>query len=179
MFGLFGNSRDKAAMRALYETALAAARQPALYTSMGVPDTVEGRFEALAIHLVPVLERLARFDEPEPRLAKLLTEHFVEDMDDAMRAYGVGDLTVPKKVKKAAAALFDRHRAYRPAITATDPTQAWRDALGAEFEPLRGREGVDFSRLARHAQRIAPHLAAQSDHQLSTGQVTFPTALET
>ena len=37
-------------------------------------------------------------------------------MDDCLREMGVGDMSVAKKVKKAAAALFDRLRDYGGAL---------------------------------------------------------------
>ena len=42
------------------------------------------------------------------------------DLDDAMREMTFGDLAVPREVKRAAAALFDRHRAYLAALGAPD-----------------------------------------------------------
>lgn len=179
MFGWFGQSRDRTAVRALYESALAASRQPPLYSSIHVPDTVEGRFEMLALHLAALLDRLARCDPPASRLAKLLTEQFVVDMDDAMRAYGVGDLTVPRKVKTAAAALYDRYRAYGAATAAPEQSRrlAWHDALAAQLQPLKGGDRLDLGRLARYAASLAPHLAVQQDQALAVGILGFPSIL--
>ena len=44
--------------RSLYEAIVAQARTPGLYAQLGVPDTPEGRFEMVVLHLVLVLDHL-------------------------------------------------------------------------------------------------------------------------
>jgi cytochrome b pre-mRNA-processing protein 3 len=145
------------------------------YAAVGVPDTVEGRFEVVALHLAALLQRLATQAPSDARLALAVTEHFVVDVDDAMRKVGVGDLAVPRKVKKAAAALYDRHAAYAPALAAgAAGLPLWRTALTAEFASLIGRDAIDIERLGGYAATLSAHLAAQNDADLATGHVTFP-----
>jgi cytochrome b pre-mRNA-processing protein 3 len=176
MLGWLSQSRDRSAARSLYDATLAAAREPALYASYAAPDTIEGRFEMLALHLAVLLDRLGKADAPARRLLQPLTEQFVVDMDDAMRAFGIGDLAVPRKVKKAAAALYDRHKAYGAAIAADDPHTAWATALGAQLDDLAGKERIDIAALATYAATLAPHLAPLSNADLAAGRVTFPSA---
>lgn len=176
MFGLFGRSGDKTAANSLYEAAQEAARQPVLFAAYGVPDTLEGRFEMLALHLAVLLDRLGKGDDGVRRLSKPLTERFVIDMDDAMRDFGVGDLSVPRKVKKAAAALYDRHRAYGAAISAGGAAGAWTQALQEQLAGLGGHERADVGRLGAYAARMAPHLAALADGDLAAGRISFPVA---
>lgn len=176
MFGLLGRSGDKTAAKSLYESALEAARQPVLFAAYGVPDTLEGRFEMLALHLAVLLDRLGKGEDGTLRLSKPLTERFVIDMDDAMRDFGVGDLSVPREVKKAAAALYDRHKAYGAAIAAGNRVGGWGQALQVQLAGLGGHERIDVGQLAAYAARIAPHLAALGDGEVAAGRVGFPTA---
>ncbi|SFV32981.1 ubiquinol-cytochrome C chaperone family protein [Hyphomicrobium facile] len=97
----------------LYGNVVAAARQPDFYGALGVPDTPEGRFELVALHLFLALEVLRGKGADAEALARRTIETFVIDMDDCMREMGVGDLTVPKKVKRAAAAFYERASIYR------------------------------------------------------------------
>lgn len=109
----------------LYGMVVAAARQPAFYGPGRVPDTPEGRFELVALHLFLLAERLTSEKPQGEDLARHLIEAFVTDMDDCMREMGVGDLTVPKRVKRAAAVFYERSGAYRGALaqsSATDST---------------------------------------------------------
>lgn len=175
MFGWFGQSRDKAAARALYESALEAARAPVLFSAYGAPDTLEGRFEMLALHLALLLDRLSKAEPSARRLSQPLTEHFVVAMDDAMRDFGIGDLKVPQKVKKAAAALYDRHKAYAAATRAEGPVAAWQAALAEQLTHLAGHTTIDMTRLAQFAVIAARHLDGVSDSDLAAGRVSYPT----
>jgi cytochrome b pre-mRNA-processing protein 3 len=83
--------------RELYGSVVATARQAAFYGIMGVPDTPEGRYELVALHLYLALESL-RADARDSDLKQRLIEVFVNDMDDCMREMGVGDMAVPKKI---------------------------------------------------------------------------------
>ncbi len=53
---------------------LAAARRPSFYLRCGVPDTLQGRFEMVALHLFPVLHRLMHDPGDDPELARLIAE---------------------------------------------------------------------------------------------------------
>ena len=65
--------------RSLYGSIVTQARSAGFYARWGVPDTLEGRFEMIALHLVLVLRRLAEEGEPGHRLARELTEAFAVD----------------------------------------------------------------------------------------------------
>ena len=101
----------------LYGSVVTAARQPSFYKDMGLPDTPEGRFELISLHLFLALESLNRQRAAELDLTQRTIEAFVTDMDDCMREMGVGDLAVPKKVKRAAAAFYERAGAYRRGLS--------------------------------------------------------------
>lgn len=105
----------------LYGRVVAAARQPIFYRHLGVRDTTEGRFEMVALHLFLALEGMKTAASPDGEarttaITQSAIEAFVIDMDDCMREMGVGDLTVPKKVKRAAAGFYERAGAYRSAL---------------------------------------------------------------
>ena len=102
-------SRKTNPAEALYGAIVAAARQPGFYSDWTVPDTVDGRFEMMVLHVYLVLERLK--PEPEP-IRQALTDLFFTDMDRTLREMGVGDLGVGKKVRKMAEAFFGRVAAY-------------------------------------------------------------------
>lgn len=97
----------------LYGSVVATARHPAFYRDNGVPDTPEGRFELIALHLFLALDCGREKDAAATELSQRTIETFVTDMDDCMREMGVGDMAVGKKVKRAAAAFYERAGAYR------------------------------------------------------------------
>jgi cytochrome b pre-mRNA-processing protein 3 len=161
----------------LYEAVSHQARQPALFMQCAVPDTVEGRFEMVALHLVLVLNRLGRL-EPDQRaagdaLAQATTETFATAMDDTMRAVGVGDLIVPRKVKQTAAALYDRHQAYGRVLASAPAEQAalWNIALDACLAIGKVQPGTDISALSAYAVAAAQALARWPTDQLLAGHL--------
>ncbi len=93
------------------------AREPLFYRDLGVPDTVNGRFDLLVLHLWMVLRRL----RPAPDgvgLSQALFDRFCDDMDANLREMGVGDLTVPKRMQAFGEAFYGRVAAYDVALAA-------------------------------------------------------------
>lgn len=156
----------------LYGAVVTAALRPEVFGPARVADTPEGRVEVLVLHMVLVLERLRAGAPATDAAAQHLVEAFVEDMDDSMREMGVGDMSVPRKVKKAAAALYDRTLAYRPALDARDA--AALAALLAQHVPGAGSRpevAIDAEALARYALAAADALAATPLPDIEAGRL--------
>ncbi len=111
---LFRKNPAAEAADMLYLAVAGAARNPALFAACGVPDTVEGRFEALAAHVFLVARRLEAAGTDGAPLAQAFIDRFFADLDNAVRAIGIGDLSVGKKVKAYAKAFYGRVEAYPP-----------------------------------------------------------------
>ena len=159
----------------IYGAIVARARNPAFYRDCGVSDTPEGRYEVIVLVMSLVLERLGRLHADPGKspveLQRLVIEAFVTDMDDSMREMGVGDLSVPKKVKRAAAGLMERLEQYRTALASADDAPL-RVALEANMSDLGGMPaGVDQIVATMRAER--QHLNGLDDVGLSQGNVTF------
>lgn len=99
----------------LYAAAVAQARRPEFYGGLGVPDTLDGRFELIALHLFLILRRLKAQPGSEP-VGQALVDLFVEDMDASLRELGAGDLGVGRKVKTMGQALYGRIAAYETGL---------------------------------------------------------------
>lgn len=113
---LTGGGRDRAELRPLYEAVTAEARRPEWYTGAAVPDTLDGRFDMLALVLSLVLIRLEREGAGGRDAAARLTEVFIDDMDGTMRELGHGDLIVGKRVGALMSQLGGRLGAYRGGV---------------------------------------------------------------
>jgi cytochrome b pre-mRNA-processing protein 3 len=164
---------------ALYVSAATQARQPKFFAEWGVPDTVEGRFEMLALHLVIVLARIGRIDGASgTKTARALVDAFVVDMDIVMRKVGIGDPAVPRKMKKVTGALYDRHHAYGPALTAVDDAPGavnlFTDTIDTHMRALKGDNRIDCVALARYSVKATGALNRQSDVDLLAGRIDFP-----
>jgi cytochrome b pre-mRNA-processing protein 3 len=162
--------------RSLYGSIVTRAREPVFYATWGVPDTVQGRFEMIALHLVLVLRRLAAEGRVGERFGRALTEAFMVDLDDAMREMTFGDLAVPRDVKRAAAALFHRHRAYLAALGAADD-MTLAQAIGAQLAYLDPGGGLDAHAIAVYVRRCASALDVEPAALILGGQVAWPPPL--
>jgi cytochrome b pre-mRNA-processing protein 3 len=116
-FNQFSNPRkaQRGTIEAMYGMIVTRAREPSFYRDLGVPDTVDGRFDLLVLHLWMVLRRL-KTSEGGALLAQALFDHFCDDMDANLREMGVGDLTVPKRMQAFGEAFYGRAAAYDLAL---------------------------------------------------------------
>ncbi len=114
--GLFRKNAAVEAGEALFAAASDQSRAPAFYEGMGVPDTVEGRFEMTALHVWLVLRKLKVDDRRARDVAQRLFDAMFSSFDGALRELGVGDLVVGKKIRKMAENFYGRVQAYDAAL---------------------------------------------------------------
>jgi cytochrome b pre-mRNA-processing protein 3 len=175
-FALFRRRTNEASIERLHGEIMAASRQPALYLDHAIADTLDGRFEALALLATPPVLRLAALPEPGPALAQELTDAFFGGFDDALRETGTSDVAVPKKIKKMAAAWLGRRRAYAAAL-AECGDEALCAALARNVHA--GRLAADCAEVRRLASYIREVVAAQAGVGLAAfveGPAPFPPA---
>jgi cytochrome b pre-mRNA-processing protein 3 len=145
-------------IEAIYGMIVTQAREPFFYRDLGVPDTVNGRFDLLVLHLWVVLRRLKSI-EGGMGLAQALFDRFCSDMDDNLREMGVGDLTVPKRMQAFGEAFYGRTAAYDLALA--EGPEPLAQALCKNI--LNG-EGIENARrLALYAEAAIAALAALDD----------------
>lgn len=150
---------------------MAQARLAAFYQEFAVPDTLEGRFLVLTLHLFALLHRLKREAPRAAGLAQALSERFSEDMETVLRELGVGDLSVPRKMRGLAASSGALLQAYEDALARGEAAIAAEIAEAFPFE--RPSEDATL-RLAHYLMRVLRALEAQDLAALSAGEVRFP-----
>ena len=169
LFGLGGTS-NRAITDALYGEIVAAARQPRLYSQWNVPDTPLGRFEMLSVHLMLVMERMSTAGAGLHDIAQELTDEFFRDVEHSLRELGIGDMGVPKRMKKLARMYYGRAESYSKALRAGD-REALADALRRNVLP----DAPAWSQaqdLAAYLLDCHARLATQSDADLLQGRMT-------
>lgn len=135
IFGLFRKDPRRDVLLSLYTRTANASRAPWLYLEGRVPDTVEGRLDALTLHALIVMRRLNALPEPAPEVAQEFVDVLFQHVDHGLRELGVGDVTVPKRMKKIAQNFYGRVQAY------TAPLDA-KDAAGLSIALERNIPGV-------------------------------------
>lgn len=179
LLGLFRRKPHERAGFELYGAAVAAARDPwHCGPAVGVPDTLDGRFDLVGLYVALLIRRLRA--DPDPRgaaLAQAVFDAMFADMDINLREMGVSDLSVGKRVKRMWEAFHGRALAYEAALDAGDAEglaaallrNLWRvEPAGA------GEAAAGAARLASQAARAAASLAGQDLPALLRGAVRFP-----
>ena len=152
------------------------ARNPWFYAECSVPDTPEGRFELLTIHVYLVLQRLKGETKEARDLSQKIFDAFFENLDGSLREMGVGDLTVGKKIRALAEAFYGRVGAYELAMEDEDrgalPKALSKNVFGTEHAP--GAGGI-----ADYLKRAKSSIDAASLEKVMTGDFAFaPVQLE-
>jgi cytochrome b pre-mRNA-processing protein 3 len=177
ILGLFRRPPRESTITSLYGAIVAQARHPAFYRSYCVPDTVNGRFEMVVLHVVLVLGQIDDRDASDRQLGQAIFDLFCSDMDANMREMGVGDIAVPRKMRAIGEAFYGRKRAYESAL-AEPGLAALTAALGRnvygspDAVPAPGAEG-----LANYVRTAARALAEANIELIRQGTLRFPNPL--
>ena len=89
-----------------------------LYDTIGVADTLDGRFDLICLHVFLLVRRLRREPEPGSSLAQAVFDAMFSDMDVNLREMGVGDLSVGRRMRAMWEAFNGRAHAYDAALAA-------------------------------------------------------------
>lgn len=176
-----GKAARTRAAASLYAAAVKQARAPGFYTALGVPDTIDGRFELIVLHVHLLCRKLHASDAPTgtgeggagAEMAQALFDAMFRDMDRNLREMGVGDPSIPRRIRAMIEAYYGRVKAYDAALSAdggTDGGTALATALARNVYNA-GAE-TPAARLADYVRRAATALAAEPD--LAAGRVEFP-----
>lgn len=157
------SSESKNIARQLCADLLNQARTPAFFVSLGVPDSLDGRFDLVVLHAWLVLEQIA----PDHRLSQALVNEVFVSFEEALRELGTGDAGINRRLKVLASAFYGRLSAYRMAKNQEDLAEAiWRNVY----------RGVEDHRM--HAEHLAKYAAASRSKlalgQAATGTLKFP-----
>lgn len=124
MFAFFKRKKDRAfAVARLYVSIVEQSRQPVFYEQYGVPDTATGRFDLICLHAFLAMNRFHGEGRCGERMAQALFDRMFRNMDRSLREMGVGDLGVPKHMKRMMKGFNGRARSYSKAMRAGDSSE--------------------------------------------------------
>ena len=168
---LFHRNAFEAQARSLYRIIVEQARRPEFYRHCGVPDTLDGRFELIALHAFLILHRL-KADRPESAdLAQALFDTLFLDMDQSLRELGAGDLGVGRRVKLMAQGLYGRIEVYQAGLRA--PGTELEAALERNLYGTVQSEPGSLRAMAGYLRREAGALARLDLAGLMAGNLVF------
>lgn len=172
IFPLFRRNRRPDTISVLYGMIVAQARTPVFYREYGVPDTIAGRFDLLLLHVALVVERLMR-EEPAKAFGQELFDRFCTDMDDNLREMGIGDLSVPKHMKRVGEAFYGRSQAYQVALGAHGDGALAEAVIRNVYGGAAPAPGA-AERLAAYIRRVAEVLDRHPLPELTAGRIVLP-----
>jgi cytochrome b pre-mRNA-processing protein 3 len=154
-----------------YTLVVEQARRPEFFTTLGVPDTLDGRFELICLHAFLYLHRLKAEGAPAAALGQLFFDRMFADFDRSLREIGTGDLSVGRQVKRMVEAFYGRIRAYEDGLVGGD--QELCAALARNLYGTSSAAPEQLERVAAYLRREARYLAEQDAAALLSGRVTF------
>ena len=174
LFGAGLSSKHaRASAESLYGNAVNAAREAVFYNDLGVPDTVDGRFEMISLHVYLLLRRLKSTGAEGKKVSQMLFDTMFDDMDRTLREMGVGDLGVGRRVKEMAKAFYGRVAAYDQGLEA-----ATEDVLGMALSRnvFRTEEwkAPGILSLAAYVRAVVRQLDEAENGTLVAGDFSFP-----
>ena len=172
LFSFLRSSPAEDASAALYASAVAQARRPDFYGAGGVPDTLDGRFDMVCLHVFLLLRRLKRDGAAGAELAQRLFDRMFADLEMNMRELGVSDYGIGHRVKGMAASFYGRIAAYEQGLTGGE--EALRQALARNLFGTVAVAPATLEHAARYVVAAAAALDRQDSSRIAVGAIEFP-----
>ncbi|MGI9508284.1 MAG: ubiquinol-cytochrome C chaperone family protein [Geminicoccaceae bacterium] len=157
----------------LYSRLVSSARFPVYYRRLGVPDTPEGRFEILALHVGLAVRRLMNLDADGRATGQALFDLMMTDLDSNLRELGVGDLSVGKQMKRLAGQFYARLAVLNEAFD-QGRTEGLAPMLEANVFGSAAPAPADLAHFADIVLCLEQALDRQPAADLLDGQITLP-----
>ena len=168
---LFRGQRRRAAVMAAYHQIVERAREPVFFAEWGVPDTLDGRFEILALNAFLVLNRLKAEGAAATVFAQDLFDTMFADLDRALREMGATDIGVGRHVKAMARGFYGRIVAYEKGLAGDEAVLG--DALSRNLYGTTTPAPAQVAAMARYLRRQSAALAAVPAAVLLAGEPGF------
>ena len=156
---LFRRNRYRSLAHAAYTSIVEQARTPDFFLRLEVPDTLDGRFEMIALHMFLVLNRLKAEHEATEEFAQALFDAMFADLDRGLREMGATDMGVGKRVKEMATGFYGRIAAYEKGLEGGD--DAMSEALKRNLYGTVQPSVPAVAGMVRYMRSQARNLAGQ------------------
>ena len=173
---MFKSPYSDAAATELYISIVEQARQPKFYQDYQVADTLDGRFDMVALHAYLVLRRLRCDYEQTKDLSQAVFDLMFADMDQNLRELSIGDTGVSKRIRKMASGFYGRLAAYDLALDMTDESARFEDLKKVIVRNIYRDTAMSDDSVNAMAQYLLKQTATLEQQQTSTlmnGSVEF------
>ena len=175
MFGFFSKPSSYVSVpEQIYGTVVAQARNPDFFSVLNVPDSVMGRFDVLSLHVYLVSRRMKLEGSTKAlNLSQEIFDHFMADIDRALRELGIGDTTVPKRKKAMAKSFYGQIADFDSAMD-TGNSEELVIKVGDRFFPIETGERGNAEALSNYMLRSESFLSGQTIERIYGGQIEWP-----
>lgn len=172
MFALFKSKNPyEQDARNIYAGILTSIRRPEFYTAYGVPDTLDGRFDLMVLHLFMVMDRVLAEGAIAKTFNQALFDITFSDMDQALRQAGIGDMGVPKHMRRMMKGFNGRVNAYQSSLT--DDAALEGALLRNLYGTLAAPELGQVRAMKTYIQASRDLIKRQPFDELRAGQMNF------
>jgi len=175
VFKLFKSNPTEDIAHILYSAIVRQARSPHFYSELGVPDTVDGRFDMIVLHAHILFNRLKDGKGDDQAISQAVFDLMFADMDQNLREMGVGDVGVSHRIKSMAEAFYGRATAYADGLRHPDDSLlmgALKRNLYRKCEPAEAQ----IAAMADYVRQQVAHFETQDLATLNKGEVAFRAA---
>ncbi|MCW2246120.1 cytochrome b pre-mRNA-processing protein 3 [Azospirillum fermentarium] len=168
-----GRGRDRRPAFDAFSCLVVQARHPEFFRGWGVPDTIDGRFDMVALHVFLLMHRLKGQGVAAEAFSQQVFEVMVADMDHSLRELGAGDTGVGKRVKRMVRGMAGRLQAYDRALAAGGNAALEAALDNNVYGTVADSDPVAVASLAAYVRDQAAHLAAQDVDALMAARFTL------
>lgn len=166
MFGLMKTKNPyEQAAHDVYAAVLGHSRDAAFYTDLAVEDTLEGRFELLALHVFAIMH-VVLSDNGDEVFNQALFDIMFADIDQALRQMGKGDMGVPKHMRRMMKGFNGLTNAYEEAYS---DKKAFEEAIRRNL--YAGNKKAPADKMVAYVRRVVKQ---QSCPDILEGKVKLP-----
>lgn len=155
----------------MYDAALVQARQPVFYDRYGVPDTIDGRYDLIVMHVCLLMEGLHEKGHEGTALFQPLFDAMFRDFEFAAREIGIGDLSIPRHMKRMMQGFHGRAHSYREALSEEENPALLIKAIERNIYGTVEAVGQDI--LSDMADYMIQNIVSLKAQELTSGQAVF------
>lgn len=156
------NHKPEKAAKQVYATILEHIRNPAFYSAYGVKDAFEPRFDLLCLHTALVILHM----KDNPEFNQALFDMMFVDMDQTLREMGIGDMGIPKHMRRMMKAFNGRLHAYEQGLQ----TETLAEALEKNLYNGAASQ-ASLAKMLNYIKDQEKFIAAQDKNDIAAGTI--------
>ena len=156
----------------IYQKIVFFSRDKIFYTKYQVPDSIDGRFDILALITIIFIFRLSKIKPKGPELSQVLFDCIFKDLDYSLRELGAGDVSVSTNMRKFISSYMGRQKVYIDALKKNDVEKLMFSIKNNIFRNTIIEEKI-ISLLSKKILEIVEHLNSVSDDKILDGDFQF------